>query len=327
MPNNVADPSGRPDGQPAPAPAPAPSFAFISYVREDSEQVEKLQQTLEAARIPVWRDTHNLLPGQDWSASIREAVTNDAMVFIACFSRASTSRAKSYQNYEFLLAIDQLKQRRPGTHWLIPVRLDDCEIPDLDIGGGRTLRSLQSADLFGDRIEEKTARLVAAILHGRGQSGPTSGWRVGVVSLRRLAIVAPVSIVAMLAIAIYGLHSASGQPVTVTGSVICESGQSLAGVWIAASSGQTDSGFAHLGPRDTIGPSFPAGAEGTYSYRLPHGGSYAVHVGCGQTKHGWISSDFSPLLSTRTAKLRCGRPIVASSKPMPKGRCVVATMP
>lgn len=34
--------------------------AFISYVREDSSEVDALQKTLKEAGIPVWRDTSSL---------------------------------------------------------------------------------------------------------------------------------------------------------------------------------------------------------------------------------------------------------------------------
>jgi TIR domain-containing protein len=61
--------------------------AFISYVREDSQQADRVQQVLEAAGVPVWRDTADLWPGQDWRAEIRRAITSDALVFIACFLR------------------------------------------------------------------------------------------------------------------------------------------------------------------------------------------------------------------------------------------------
>ncbi len=137
--------------------------AFISYVREDSPRVDQLQGALEAAGIPVWRDTADLWPGQDWRARIRQAITEDALVFIACFSLNSVDRSRSYQNEELLLAVDQLRLRRPEDPWLIPVRFDECDIPDRDIGGGRTLASIQRSDLFGDRFSEGVARLVAAI--------------------------------------------------------------------------------------------------------------------------------------------------------------------
>jgi len=70
--------------------------AFISYVREDSAHVDRLQQVLQGAGIPVWRDTAHLWPGQDWRARIRNAITRDALAFLACFSRASMARGQSY---------------------------------------------------------------------------------------------------------------------------------------------------------------------------------------------------------------------------------------
>jgi hypothetical protein len=137
--------------------------AFISYVREDSHHVDQLQHALEAAGISVWRDTANLWPGENWRMKIRNAITDNALVFIACFSSQSAARTKSYQNEELMLAIDQLRLRRPNVPWLIPVRLDDCPMPDIDLGGGRTLGSIQCADLFGDRCQAETNRLVTTV--------------------------------------------------------------------------------------------------------------------------------------------------------------------
>ncbi len=139
---------------------------FISYVREDSARVDRLQRALESAGIAVWRDTAALWPGEDWRAKIHEAITGSALVFLACFSRNSLARKKSYQNEELVLAIEEMRLRRPGEPWLIPVRFDDCSVPDIDIGGGRTLAWIQGVDLFGGDLDYKVAidRLIAAIL-------------------------------------------------------------------------------------------------------------------------------------------------------------------
>lgn len=138
--------------------------AFISYVREDSHRVDELQQMLEASGVPVWRDTADVSPGEDWRVRIRQVITNNALVFIACFSRASLARQKSYQNEELTLAIEQLRLRMPDEPWFIPVRFDECDIPDRDIGAGRTLRSIQCADLFGSHAGDGAARLTSAVL-------------------------------------------------------------------------------------------------------------------------------------------------------------------
>jgi hypothetical protein len=68
--------------------------AFISYVHEDAEQVDHLQTTLQAAGVRVWRDTEDLWPGEDWRAKIRAAITDDALVFIACFSSRSACQCR-----------------------------------------------------------------------------------------------------------------------------------------------------------------------------------------------------------------------------------------
>src|ERR1700733_5497749 len=87
--------------------------AFISYVHENSGDVDQLQRALEAAGIRVWRDKDDLWPGEDWRVKIRNAITNDALVFIACFSREGVARKKSYQNEELALAIEEMRKRHP----------------------------------------------------------------------------------------------------------------------------------------------------------------------------------------------------------------------
>jgi hypothetical protein len=99
------------------------------------------------------------------------------LVFIACFSRNSVARKKSYQREELALAIDQMRLRNPDEPWLIPVRFDDCDIPSYDIGAGRSLTSIQRADLFGAHSEEATSRLVAAVVRilGKAHRAPSTG--------------------------------------------------------------------------------------------------------------------------------------------------------
>ncbi|NRQ36301.1 toll/interleukin-1 receptor domain-containing protein [Nonomuraea sp. NN258] len=146
------------------SPETLPGHAFISYVREDKDRVDRLQDILESAGIRVWRDIDDLWPGQDWKIEIRNAITSGSLAFIACFSEHTQARQTSYQNEELLLAVDQVRLRPPGAAWLIPVRFADCAPPEFDLGAGRTLGSLQRVDLFGSSWERGTARLVAAVL-------------------------------------------------------------------------------------------------------------------------------------------------------------------
>jgi hypothetical protein len=150
----------------------AEGHAFICYGRADSPAVDELQHALESAGVQVWRDTSSLWPGEDWRAKVRDAITGDAFAFIACFSRQSLAREKSYQNQELTLAVDQMRLRQPSSSWLIPVRLDECAIPDHDLGGGRTLSSIQRVDLFGDHRRQALTRLVSAVLRILGSPEP-----------------------------------------------------------------------------------------------------------------------------------------------------------
>ncbi len=136
---------------------------FLSYIREDSDDADRLERVLEASGVPVWRDTAELWPGEDWRAKIRQAIVRDALVFVACFSSRSLARESSFQNEELTLAIEQLRLRKPGVPWLIPVRFDNCELPDLYIGPDRTLTSIQRADLFGYDGGEAASRLVESV--------------------------------------------------------------------------------------------------------------------------------------------------------------------
>lgn len=141
---------------------------FISYVREESRSVDRLQGALEAG-VRVWRDTADMWPGEDWRARIRQAITGHALVFVACFSGNSLACERSCHYAELDLAIGELRSRRPDVSWLIPVLFDDCGISDHDIGSGRTLASLQRADQFGERLAEEASWLVMAVRQILGQ--------------------------------------------------------------------------------------------------------------------------------------------------------------
>lgn len=152
----------------------ASDHVFISYITEDSEQIDELQAALEAADFIVWRDKDKLWPGDDWQAEIRNAIRGGSFVFLACFSTNLAKRQKSYQFEELTLAAEEYRQRPPGASWLMTARLDECEIPEFDLGAGRTLgRSIHRADLFGSQKSAQIARLVVAIQRAIGTSPGT----------------------------------------------------------------------------------------------------------------------------------------------------------
>ncbi|GAA3464228.1 toll/interleukin-1 receptor domain-containing protein [Saccharothrix longispora] len=150
-----------------------PGHAFISYVREDTARADRLQRALEAAGVNVWRDTRDLWPGQDWKIEIRRAISADSLVFLACFSEVSEKRQISYQHEELNQAVEQMRMRRPGHPWIIPVRFAECTLPPFDLGAGKSLESLQRIDLFEENWDEGIAQLVRVVVYALESERPS----------------------------------------------------------------------------------------------------------------------------------------------------------
>ena len=53
-------------------------------------------------------------------------------------------------NEELAIELAEISRRNANATWFIPVRLSDCEIPDLATRPGETLSDLQRVDLYDD---------------------------------------------------------------------------------------------------------------------------------------------------------------------------------
>ena len=137
---------------------------FISYVRENIEIVDRLYQALRSRGIQVWLDRNDIGPGLRWKREIRRAIQQGAY-FIACFSQEYNARGRTYMNEELTIAIEELHQRPIDQAWFIPVKLNECEIPDRDIGGGETLRDLQYVNLYENWMLTFSVSLKSSNLH------------------------------------------------------------------------------------------------------------------------------------------------------------------
>lgn len=124
-------------------------YVFISHDRECQEKADKLVVELQAKGVCCWVDRPEILPGQHWQSVIRTAIRRGAF-FVACFSKDRVKDTKTFLDEELVLAIDELRRRPADRGWFVPVKFDDCSIPDCSIGGGETLRSLRWIDLQKD---------------------------------------------------------------------------------------------------------------------------------------------------------------------------------
>ncbi len=101
---------------------------FLSYAREDEAQVRDVYRRLLDAGFEVWMDKINLLPGQRWQQEIPRAIRNSDFILIF-FSKHSVAK-RGYIQREFRLALDTLEEMPPDAIHTIPIRLDDCQIPE-----------------------------------------------------------------------------------------------------------------------------------------------------------------------------------------------------
>jgi hypothetical protein len=112
---------------------------FLCHAKEDKPRVKELYHQPKAAGYHPWLDEEDLLPGQDWELEIRHAIRGSDF-FLACLSEKSVDK-RGYVQKELKLGLDELDRMPEGNIYLIPVRLERCQVPE-------RLQSRQWVDLF-----------------------------------------------------------------------------------------------------------------------------------------------------------------------------------
>jgi len=112
---------------------------FLCHASNDKARVRRLYRRLREAGLTPWLDEEDILPGQDWDYEIRNAIRHSDY-FLACLSKNSVDK-RGYFQKEIKMALDVLDEMPEGQVYLIPARLDDCEVPS-------RLRVSQWIDLF-----------------------------------------------------------------------------------------------------------------------------------------------------------------------------------
>jgi len=145
---------------------------FLSYAREDRSRVEKFYDSLRKEGFIPWMDTRDIIPGSEWSKIIQENIKQSDFIIIF-ISRNSVSK-RGYVQSEIRSALNVLSTRPAEEIFLIPVRLDDSQLPNIlshiqyvDLfekeGWSNLLKSLQHVREKSSRAIEKTEELKAEI--------------------------------------------------------------------------------------------------------------------------------------------------------------------
>jgi curved DNA-binding protein CbpA len=119
---------------------------FLCHSSGDKATVRELSQRLKSSGLEPWLDEEKLLPGQRWRDEIPRAVRESDLV-IVCLSKASVNKA-GYVQREIRYALDAALEQPENSIFLIPLRLEDCEVPD-------SLSDWQWVDYFDERGYER----------------------------------------------------------------------------------------------------------------------------------------------------------------------------
>lgn len=112
---------------------------FLCHAQEDKPAVRDLYDKLRADGLNPWLDERDIAPGVEWDPEIRRVIKYSTY-FVALLSTDSVNK-RGYLQKEIVRALSAAEEMPEGKVYIIPVRLDDCTIPD-------RLSQWQSVDLF-----------------------------------------------------------------------------------------------------------------------------------------------------------------------------------
>jgi hypothetical protein len=136
---------------------------FVSYLRNNSELVDRLTADLRANGVTVWLDRDSIRPGEDWQTAIRSAIRSGAY-FLACFSAECEQREMTYMDDELDVAVE-LMGERAGRSWFLPLQLSSCDMRRYGPDRAALFASLQWVDL-SDNWDRGLRQIIEAVSGG-----------------------------------------------------------------------------------------------------------------------------------------------------------------
>lgn len=100
---------------------------FMCHSKDDVRRVKELYAELVKSGANPWFDEEVLLGGHDWELEIKKAV-DGAHVFLAFLSKKMVNK-DGYVHKELKLGQDTALKKPEGSIYIIPILLDDCEVP------------------------------------------------------------------------------------------------------------------------------------------------------------------------------------------------------
>lgn len=105
-----------------------PLKVFLCHASTDKPKVRELYKRLIDDGVEVWFDVESLIAGQNWQIEIPKAIRSSDAV-IVCLSKNSITK-EGYVQKEIKYALDIADEKPEGTIFIIPVRLEECQVPN-----------------------------------------------------------------------------------------------------------------------------------------------------------------------------------------------------
>ena len=116
-----------------------PLKVFLCHASVDKPKVRELYRTLKRRGVQPWLDAEDLIPGQNWEVEIPKAILSSDAIII-CLTPNSVDK-EGYVQKEIKFALDKAMEMPEGRIFLIPARLDECDLPF-------SLRQYQAVNLY-----------------------------------------------------------------------------------------------------------------------------------------------------------------------------------
>lgn len=134
---------------------------FLCYRDDDKPTARAIYDNLRENLLDVWFDEESLLAGGEWRVEIPKAIQRSDVVLLLLSNHALTK--EGYFQSEIKLALEVANEKPEGTIFIIPLRLEACEVP-------QSISKWQYIDYF----EEKWFDQLLKALRGRAnQIGKT----------------------------------------------------------------------------------------------------------------------------------------------------------
>lgn len=134
---------------------PPPPRVFLCHAQEDKKYVDHVYSVFGESGLDPWYDKAKLVVGDNWESEILKAIKESD--FFVIFLSAVSINKRGFIHREVRAAVKEYQNRPSGMVYFIPVRLDNCQVPEIRLDTNTVLSDFQWKDLRVGYLEDISA--------------------------------------------------------------------------------------------------------------------------------------------------------------------------